>query len=103
MFTGLIEEIGTVLSICAAEKGTRLQITAPKIASQARTGDSVAVNGCCLTVALAREDELTFDLLQDTLDRTDRGALRGDKQVNLERALAGAGRHGRHFVQGLVV
>jgi riboflavin synthase len=102
MFTGLIEEIGTVLSVCAAEKGPRLQITAPKIASQVRTGDSVAVNGCCLTVALAREDELTFDLLQETLDRTNLGALRRDKQVNLERALAADGRLGGHFVQGHV-
>ena len=100
MFTGLIEEIGTILSVHTGEQGAQLQINAPKIASQIRTGDSVAVNGCCLTVALARDDQLTFDLLQETLNRTNLGALRHDTEVNLERAMAANTRLGGHFVQG---
>ena len=100
MFTGLIEEIGTVASISAGEQGTKLHITAPVIASQIRIGDSVAINGCCLTVALADGYQLTFDLLQETLDRTNLGALQRDAQVNLERAMRADTRLGGHFVQG---
>lgn len=100
MFTGLIEAIGTVRSNRADQQGARLLITAAGIASQIRTGESVAVNGCCLTVTLVGGDELTFDLLQETLDRTNLGALRTDAQVNLERAMAADARLGGHFVQG---
>lgn len=100
MFTGLIEETGSVLWIRASERGTQLQIAAPQIAADVRTGDSVAVNGCCLTVANSRVDQLTFDLLQETLDRTNLATLRRETQVNLERALAADGRLGGHFVQG---
>jgi riboflavin synthase len=102
MFTGLIEEIGTVRSVSAGERGAQLQIAAPRIAPQIRIGDSVAVNGCCLTVARALGDELTFDLLQETLDRTNLGALVVNAQINLERAMAADGRLGGHFVQGHV-
>jgi riboflavin synthase len=100
MFTGLIEEVGDVLWIRASERGTQLQISAPRIAAGIRQGDSVSVNGCCLTVAASRADQLTFDLLQETLDRTNLGALRRDAHVNLERALAADARLGGHFVQG---
>lgn len=100
MFTGLIEEVGKVLWIRATERGTQLQIAAPKIASDVHHGDSVAVNGCCLTVKAHRGDQLTFDLLEETLDRTNLRALRRDAPVNLERALAADSRLGGHFVQG---
>ena len=100
MFTGLVEEVGTVLWIRATERGTQLQIAAPKISEQIRRGDSVAVNGCCLTLTARRGDQLTFDLLEETLDRTNLRALRRDSPVNLERALAAEGRVGGHFVQG---
>jgi len=100
MFTGLVEEIGTVLCIRATGGGVQLQLTVSAIARKARKGDSIAVNGCCLTVAEARGDQLTFDLLEETLDRTNLRTLRPDSSVNLERALAADGRIGGHFVQG---
>jgi riboflavin synthase len=102
MFTGLIEEVGTVLGIHAIERGTQLQIDAPHIAKKMHIGDSVAVNGCCLTVTTHRDARLTFDLLEETLDRTNLKALRQENRVNLERALAADGRVGGHFVQGHV-
>ncbi len=100
MFTGLVEEVGNVLWIRATEHGTQLQVSAPSIAEQVRKGDSIAVNGCCLTVTEQRRDQLTFDLLEETLDLTNLRALRPDSAVNLERALAADGRIGGHFVQG---
>ena len=100
MFTGLIEEVGSVLWIRASDRGTQLQIAAPRIAKEIRTGDSVAVNGCCLTVSAHRGEQLTFDLLEETLDRTNLKTLRRESLVNLERALAADGRIGGHFVQG---
>ena len=100
MFTGLVEEIGTVLWIRATERGTQLQVAAPGIATGVRRGDSVSVNGCCLTVKARRDEQLTFDLLEETLDRTNLRTLRRDTPVNLERALAATSRLGGHFVQG---
>jgi riboflavin synthase len=102
MFTGLIEEIGSVLWIRATDRGTQLQIAAPRIAEDVRKGDSVAVNGCCLTVTAGRSGQLTFDLLEETLDRTNLRTLRRESAVNLERAVAAGGRMGGHFVQGHV-
>jgi riboflavin synthase len=100
MFTGLIEEMGSLLWIRATERGTQLQLSAPRIAREVHTGDSISVNGCCLTVAAHRHEQITFDLVQETVARTNLGALKRDSQVNLERALAGADRLGGHFVQG---
>ena len=100
MFTGLIEEIATVLWIRATERGTQLQIAAPRIAEEIHTGNSIAVNGCCLTVSAHRKEQITFDLLEETLDRTNLKNLRRDSRVNLERALAADGRVGGHFLQG---
>ena len=100
MFTGLIEEIGSVLWIRASDRGTQLQVSAPAIASEIHKGDSVAVNGCCLTISSHRGDNLTFDLLEETLERTNLRYLRRDSPVNLERALAATSRIGGHFVQG---
>lgn len=100
MFTGLVEEVGAVLWIRATDRGTQLQIAAPGISVQVRKGDSVAVNGCCLTLTTRRGDQLTFDLLEETRERTNLHALRPDSRVNLERALPATGRIGGHFVQG---
>ena len=100
MFTGLIEEVGQVLWIRATDRATQLRITAPRIAGEVRTGDSVAVNGCCLTATSLPEGGLTFDLLEETLDRTNLRTLRPGSPVNLERALVADGRLGGHFVQG---
>jgi riboflavin synthase len=100
MFTGLIEEVGKVLWIRASERGTQLQIAAPRISAGVHHGDSIAVNGCCLTVKAHRAEQITFDLLEETLDRTNLRGLRRDGAVNLERALAAGSRLGGHFVQG---
>lgn len=102
MFTGLIEEVGTVTSTRERERTKQLQIVAPRIAKKIRTGESVALNGCCLTLSAHRGDQLTFDLLEETLDRTNLKMLRRGSDVNLERALRADGRFGGHFVQGHV-
>ena len=102
MFTGLVEEVGTVTSIRERERSKQLQIVASRTAKKIRTGDSVAVNGCCLTLSAHRGDQLTFDLLDETLDRTNLKMLRRGSGVNLERALRADGRFGGHFVQGHV-
>lgn len=103
MFTGLIEEAGRVAWLRrSSEKGIQLQIAAPLVGKTVHTGESIAVNGCCLTVASHRNEVITFDLLQETLDRTNLRLLRPDSAVNLERALPADGRLGGHFVQGHV-
>jgi riboflavin synthase len=102
VFTGLIEEVGNTLWIRATDRGTQLQIVAPRLAEEIAVGDSVAVNGCCLTVTSRRAGQLSFDLLDETLERTNLKALRRDSPVNLERALPADGRVGGHFVQGHV-
>jgi len=102
MFTGLIEEVGTVVSMRSRDNGTELQIAAPGIAKHAIHGESIAVNGCCLTITSCRSDHLTFDLVEETIARTNLHDLRPDCRVNLERALRADGRLGGHFVQGHV-
>jgi len=83
MFTGLIEEIGSVLGIRATDRGTQLQLCAPRIADTVHTGDSISVNGCCLTVASHRHEEIVFDLLEETVARTNLGALKRDSTVRV--------------------
>ena len=100
MFTGLIEEVGKLVAVRASDRGTELQIAAPRIARKTRRGDSIAANGCCLTVASRRGDRLTFDLLDETVSRTNLKGLRRKDPVNLECALPAKGRLGGHFVQG---
>src|SRR5437867_8616480 len=100
MFTGLIEEVGTVVAMRASDGGARLQIAAPRTAKEARSGESIAVNGCCLTLTSRRGDRLTFDLLEETIARTNLKNLWRHDRVNLERALPAEGRLGGHFVQG---
>jgi riboflavin synthase len=102
MFTGLIEEVGTVIEISTTDRGSQLQIAAPYVAEKIHIGDSIAVNGCCLTVAAHRGDQVIFDLLGETLERTNLGTLRYESRINLERALAVGARIGGHFLQGHV-
>jgi riboflavin synthase len=102
MFTGLIEEVGTVVAVRAHHHGTQLQIAAPRIAKHVRMGESIAVNGCCLTLSSRRGDRLTFDLLEETIARTNLHDLRQNSPVNLEQALRADSRLGGHFVQGHV-
>jgi riboflavin synthase len=103
MFTGLIEELGEVVSLeQASSGGIRLTLRAPTIAQEAQLGESVAVNGCCLTVAARQDGLLRFDLLQETLARTSLGGVQPGGCLNLERALLAGGRLGGHFVQGHV-
>ncbi len=101
MFTGLVEEVGRVSS---AEKGEmlRLRIFADRVTEDARSGDSVSVNGACLTVGEADGRTLTFFAMPETLRRTALGTLREGSPVNLERAMAAGSRFGGHIVQGHV-
>ena len=102
MFTGLIEETGRVVRVPSDAVPKQLQVAAPRLARKTEIGESVAVNGCCLTVAAHNDGELTFDLLGETLHRTNLKTVRPGSLVNLERALAADGRLGGHFVQGHV-
>ena len=102
MFTGLVEEVGTVVAVRGRDYGTELQIAAPGAAKHVNPGESIAVNGCCLTLTSCCNDCLSFDLLEETIARTNLHNLRQDNPVNLERALRADARVGGHFVQGHV-
>ena len=101
MFTGLIESTGRTVSLETRGQQARLTIEAP-FSAQATSGDSVAVNGCCLTVVEQDDQTLAFDILTQTLEVTSLGALSPGALVNLERALRADDRLGGHFVQGHV-
>ena len=100
MFTGLIEEVGSVIAVGASKNGNQLKIAAQRIGKKIRRGDSLSVNGCCLTLSSRRGEELVFDLLDETIARTNLKSLQRKQPVNLERAIAGTERFGGHFVQG---
>jgi riboflavin synthase len=102
VFTGLIEEVGRVVATDASDDGAQIKIAAPRTARNTRIGESIAVNGCCLTLTSRRGDWLTFDLLEETLARTNLKKLRKNNRLNLERALRVDGRLGGHFMQGHV-
>ena len=102
MFTGLIEETGSVIALSSNGQATQLKIAAPNLTAKNRVGDSVAVNGCCLTIASVLENALTFDLLEETLARTNLRNLRPGSLVNLEPPLVAGAALGGHFVQGHV-
>jgi riboflavin synthase len=99
MFTGLVEAMGSVRSLDKRGDGARLTLETP-LAEQLQLGESLAVNGCCLTVTDSVNGTVVFDLLGETLERTNLGALAHGARVNLERALCADGRFGGHFVQG---
>jgi riboflavin synthase len=98
MFTGIVEEVGTVKSLQAG----RLTIAADGVLKGTKLGDSINVNGACLTVTAMGGNTFSIDVMPETLRRTNLGALRPGEGVNLERALAADGRFGGHFVQGHV-
>lgn len=100
MFTGLVEALGKVVWFLRKEGGFELQVEAETVGRRVHKGDSVAVNGCCLTASSVRSGKLSFDLLQETLDKTNLGRLRPGMFVNLERAVKAETRMGGHFVQG---
>jgi riboflavin synthase len=102
VFTGIIETTGTVRSIEARGDLTRLGIEAASIASEVAIGDSVAVNGTCLTVTGTQGSVVHFDAIVETLEKTALGDLVADSLVNLERALVAGGRLDGHIVQGHV-
>jgi riboflavin synthase len=99
MFTGLVEETAEVVAMEKTTGGARLHVTTPTPWIDLALGESIAVNGCCLTLATI-SDTLSFDLLDETLRRTNLGLLPNHAVVNLERALPANGRLGGHFVQG---
>jgi riboflavin synthase len=99
MFTGLIESIGTVRSLEKRGDAARVALETP-LAIDLSVGESLAVNGCCLTVTTKDSASASFDLLGETLARTNLGHLAAGSRVNLERALRADGRFGGHFVQG---
>jgi riboflavin synthase len=104
MFTGIIEETGKVNSIQPGEKSIRLALTVRKTGGDLKVGDSLAVNGCCLTVAelaaKGRAKVVQFDLLKETWNLTNLQYCRAGSLVNLERSLEAGGRLGGHFVTG---
>jgi riboflavin synthase len=101
MFTGLIEAVGTIVVLEPRDKDAARMVLESPFAAELALGESVAVNGCCLTVT-GKEGGVSFDLLVETLNRTNLGNLRPGSRVNLERALRADGRFGGHFVQGHV-
>ena len=102
MFTGIIEELGRVRAIERREGGARLEITAETVLEDARVGDSIAVDGCCVTVVERGDGWWAADAVIETLDRTALGALERDEPVNLERPLRLSDHLGGHLVQGHV-
>src|SRR5437870_1815686 len=115
MFTGLIEEVGEIIEVHASDSGTQLrpqvastrkgsvlQIAASGIAKKVQSGDSIAVNGCCLTLTSRRGHYLTFDLLEETIARTILQKLRRNDLANLELSMLAEGRLSGHFVQGQI-
>ncbi|MFA5262477.1 MAG: riboflavin synthase [Opitutaceae bacterium] len=100
MFTGIVEETGRVLSFTREDKAWRLKVAARAVLKDLSQGDSIAVNGCCLTVVGFGGNTLEFDLLEETVRLTNLAALKPGSLVNLERSLAFGGKMGGHFVTG---
>nr|WP_297708195.1 riboflavin synthase [uncultured Butyrivibrio sp.] len=100
MFTGIIEEIGRVKAISRNSANSRLTIEAKKVLEDVHIGESIAVNGVCLTVVSFDAGSFTVDVMNETYSRSSLGELRSDSSVNLERAMAAGGRFGGHMVSG---
>jgi riboflavin synthase len=105
MFTGLVESLATVVEIRPEPPGVRITIRVPQIlgdnvSAEVRTGDSVALNGCCLTVVAVAGDRLDFQAGEETLRRTNLGQLKSGGAINVERSLCFGDRLGGHFVTG---
>ena len=100
MFTGIIEELGTVKALSMAGKSGTIAISAKKVLEKTKIGDSIAVNGVCLTVTKLKPDGFTADVMAETIRRSSLGSLNPGSKVNLERAMAADGRFGGHIVSG---
>ncbi len=102
MFTGIVEELGVVEGIEEQSDAIRLSVRGPHVTTDASLGDSIAVNGCCLTVAERDGETFTADVMHETLTKTSLGSLGIGSRVNLERAVTPQTRLGGHIVQGHV-
>ena len=102
MFTGIVEEVGTIKSINRGQHSAVLTVRAKTVLEGTRIGDSIAVNGICLTVRQLFPDSFAADVMHETLNRSALALLRPGSRVNLERALAAGGRFGGHIVAGHV-
>ncbi|MEX0174388.1 riboflavin synthase [Streptomyces sp. LMG1-1-1.1] len=102
MFTGIVEELGEVVAVEQLEDASRFRLRGPLVTEGAQHGDSIAVNGVCLTVVEFGDGEFTADVMAETLKRSSLGALAVGSRVNLERPMAVGGRLGGHIVQGHV-
>lgn len=100
MFTGLVEELGKVKNMVRTSRSVRLTINASKVVSDVKIGDSIAVNGTCLTVVAHGDDWFTADVMPETVDRTVLSRLKTGDKVNLERTLRVGDRFGGHIVSG---
>ena len=100
MFTGIVEEIGEIVSVERGSRSAVLRIRCQRVLQGTRTGDSIAVNGVCLTVTSIGDSEYTADVMAETLARSSLGTLRSGSRVNLERAMPADGRFGGHIVAG---
>ena len=100
MFTGIIEEVGTICSVTKGSQSAVLTIEASQVLEGTKIGDSIAVNGVCLTVTTMTTQKFTADVMAETLRRSSLGSLKRGSQVNLERAMAADGRFGGHIVSG---
>ncbi|MEU2826301.1 MULTISPECIES: riboflavin synthase [Streptomyces] len=102
MFTGIVEELGEVTAVEQLDDASRFRLRGPLVTEGAQHGDSIAVNGVCLTVVETGDGEFTADVMAETLKRSSLGALTTGSRVNLERPMALGGRLGGHIVQGHV-
>ena len=102
MFTGIVRELGRVASIEGGDEGVRLDIEAPETAARLRVGDSVAVNGCCLTAEAVHDGRITFHAVPETLHSSSLGELHAGVEVNVEPAVHAGEPLGGHYVQGHV-
>ena len=100
MFTGIVEEIGTLRQVISGSSSGSIRISAKKVLENTKIGDSIAVNGVCLTVTSLSSDGFTADVMPETLRRTNLGSLKSGAPVDLERAMAADGRFGGHLVSG---
>ena len=102
MFTGIVEEVGEIVDVTPQDDSARLRIRGPLVTSDARPGDSIAVNGVCLTVVEPDDEGFAVDVMGETLRRSSLAGAAPGTTVNLERALAATARLGGHIVQGHV-
>lgn len=100
MFTGIVEELGTVRRVLPGAQAGKITIAAREVLGGTRIGDSIAVNGVCLTVVALGDDEFTADVMPETLRKSGLGQLKVGDPVDLERAMAADGRFGGHIVSG---